>query len=87
VAVGSARYTVTSTAQVVGAGASGSGQGPSASAYMSNSGAIVYLGGAGVTTGNGVALADGASLTLWLFPGDRLYAVCATTSTLSVLQT
>jgi len=58
---------------------------------LSNSGSnVVYVGGSNVTSSNGAAIAaTSGTLTVQLFAGDQLYAVCASaqTSTLTVLQT
>jgi hypothetical protein len=66
-----------------------SASGPVASVLISNgSGAAIYLGGAGVTSSNGSVLAASTAVTLWLFPGDAVYAITASsTSTVGVLQT
>lgn len=50
--------------------------------------ASVYLGGAGVTTGNGFELAAGESLSVDLAEGERLYAIAASgTVPVHVLRT
>lgn len=85
--VGSKQYTVTSTPVLIASSPARSGTGPAASVFMSNTGATVYLGGVGVTSSNGVALVTTGTLSLFLFPGDDLYAVCGSSSVLSVLQT
>ncbi len=54
--------------------------------HITNTGAaVVYLGGPGVTLANGYALAAGASIQCALAPGDGLWAVCATSTTIGVL--
>lgn len=88
-AVGSAQVTV-GTDPVLLAQAPGSGgSGPVGSVLISNgAGDDIYLGGTGVTTGNGSLLAASTAVTLWLFPGDAIYAVAATDSSdVGVLQT
>jgi hypothetical protein len=86
VAVGSKQYTVTAAA-LVAAESSATASGPAGSVYLSNTGATVYLGGPNVSATTGAPLASGATATLFLFPGDELYAFCATSTVLSVLQT
>jgi len=89
-AVGSNQVTVGSSTPVLLAQAAVSfAPGPVASVLISNgSGAAIFLGGSGVTASNGSQLAASTAITLWLFPGDSLYAVTASsTSTVGVLQT
>lgn len=50
-------------------------------------GAVTDLGPAGVTSGQGFELAAGATVEICLEPGDVLFAVTATSSTLHVLRT
>lgn len=92
-AVGSAQYTVTSTPQVIASMPASSTGSPGSlqvgSAVVNNTGATVYLGGANVSSANGLAVATSATtyFTIPLFPGDTVYAVCSTSSVVSVLQT
>lgn len=90
--VGSQQYTVGSTPVLIAAvppatGFVGFQQ--TSSVVINNTGATVYLGGANVSTANGLAVATSATtyFTVALFPGDQLYAVCGTSSVVSVLQT
>lgn len=54
-------------------------------AIYNGSGSTVYLGGSGVTTGAGFPLATGTTLTVDLTPGSSLYAIAASSVTISVL--
>lgn len=88
--VGSQQYAVTGTASVIASvppltGSVGGGQ---VGAVIVTTSANVFLGGANVTSTNGLGITStSAPLTVPLFPGDVLYAVAATTATVSVLQT
>lgn len=91
-AVGSQQYTVTTTAVLIASappttGSPGFGQ--VGSVVVNNTGATVYLGGSNVSATNGLAVATSATtyFTIALFPGDNIYAICATSSVVSVLQT
>lgn len=88
-AVGSYQVTVGSSTAVLLAQAPAGGSGPVASVFISNgSGAAIFLGGAHVTSSNGASLAASTAITLWLFPGDALYAITASsTSSVGVIQT
>lgn len=91
-AVGSNQYTVTSSPQLIASmpPATGSpGYQQTGSVVINNTGATVYLGGSNVSTTTGLAVATSATtyFTVPLFPGDNLYAVCGTSSVVSVLQT
>ncbi len=89
-AVGSYQVTVGSSTAVLLAQAPNSvGPGPVGSVFISNgSGAAIFIGGAHVTSSNGASLAASTAITLWLFPGDALYAVTASsTSSVGVIQT
>ncbi len=55
---------------------------PSRYVVVSNgSGATVFLGGAGVTTGTGLSLAASTSMGFWLHPDEALYGIVASTGT------
>lgn len=54
---------------------------------ITNGAAVVFLGDASVTTTTGLSLAANATVTVELNYGERLYAICATSSTVSVLHT
>jgi hypothetical protein len=73
-------------AQIGWVGTTGS---QAASVYISNGGALIYLGGSSfVSPSNGVQLAPLTTLTVSLWPGDQLWAATSVgTSNLSVLQT
>jgi hypothetical protein len=93
VAVGSQQYALTSTASVI-ASAPGDalpGGTPVASAQVTIGipTANIYLGGVNVSSTNGllVASTNTVPFSVNLYPGDVLYAVTATTATVSVLQT
>lgn len=90
-AVGSAQYTITSTASVIASAPAGPFTGPvGAVVILPDATTDVYLGGSNVSSTNGLKAAHGTALVapITLFPGDVLYAVVATgTATVSVLQT
>lgn len=93
-AVGSQQYSVTSGSAVLIASmppATGSpGYQQTGSLVINNTGGVVYLGGSNVSSSNGLAVASSATtyFTIPLFPGDSVYAIAAsTTSVVSVLQT
>lgn len=90
-AVGSQQYAVTGTASVIasapGGTLPGAGVGPSASLVVTTT-ADIYLGGSNVSSTNGLKVSSTtAPFPIPLYPGDVLYAVAATTATVSVLQT
>lgn len=84
-AVASAQVTVGTTATLVSAVESDFSVG--SAAKVKNTGAAdVFLGGAGVTTTTGFALASGATTDVPLGPGEQLFAVAAATGTVHVLR-
>lgn len=90
-AVGAQQYAVTGTPSVIavapGASLPGSAAGPVGNVFVATS-ANAYLGGANVSSTTGLAITStSAPLSIPLYPGDVLYAVAATTATVSVLQT
>ncbi len=90
-AVGSQQYAVTGTASAVAAAPGESlpgAAGPAVAQVTVTTSADIYLGGANVSSTNGLKVSSTtAPLPVLLFPGDVLYAVAATTATVSVLQT
>jgi hypothetical protein len=86
---GSAQYTVgASTPALIASAPAGGGTGPVGWFYFTNGSGVIYLGGSGVTSANGAQLAASTTLTGWLFPGDSIYAITASsTSAVGVLQT
>jgi len=88
---GSAQYTAgASTAVLVAAAPVSQTPGPVGWFYFANgSGSIVvYLGGPGVTASNGAAVAANGTFSGYLFSGDQIYAIAASsTAAVSVLQT
>jgi hypothetical protein len=89
-AVGGQSSSVTSsTAVLLAAVPTSSFTGPVGSAVISNgSGGTVQVSGQGVTTSTGYPLAASTTITVTLYPGDAVYAIAAsTTSVVSVLQT
>jgi hypothetical protein len=86
---GSQQYAIGTAASLVAAAPVASGPGPAGWFYaVAGTAASVLLGGPGVTSSNGVALAAGGTMSAFLFQGDQVYALTASgTSTLSVLQT
>jgi len=89
-AVGSGQVAVTSTPTVIASAPPGSQVGPAAAVWLlPDAAADVYLGGSNVSSSNGLKLLHSTTLfgPITLFRGDVLYAVTATTATVSVLQT
>lgn len=84
-AISSAQVTVATSAVEL----SGAESGPvvGSTLVITNGAAVVFLGDATVTDATGLSLAANATLTVKLNNGERLYAICATTSTVSVLRT
>lgn len=85
-AVSSAQVTVTTTAQELSQNeADGDGH---ATLLLSNNGSVdLYVGPSGVTTGTGFKVAAGASLSVDLSPGERLFGVTGSSSSVHVLRT
>lgn len=54
---------------------------------IKNGAAVINLGPSGVTIGTGRSVAASAEVQVWLKPGDVLFAVCGTSSTVEVLRT
>ena len=54
---------------------------------IKNGSAVIALGPSTVAIGTGRTVAVSGEVQVWLKPGDVLYAVCATTSTVEVLRT
>jgi len=90
-AVGSQQYTVatgpTLIASAPGDALPGGTPSPSAWVTVNNTGATAYLGGSNVSASNGMPMLTATTQSFALFPGDQLYAFCATSSVVSVLQT
>lgn len=90
-AVGSQQYAVTGTASVVAVApepALAGTAGQAVAQVVVTTSADIYLGGSNVSASNGLKVqSTTAPLPVLLFPGDTLYAVAATTATVSVLQT
>ena len=87
---GSAQVSVTSGAAVLLAAAPVTlTPGQCGWAFVSNSSSgKVWLGGPGVTATNGAGLAASGTLPVPLFPGDQVFAIAdTTTSVVGVLQT
>ena len=87
---GSAQATGTSSAAVLLAAAPATlTPGQAGWAFVSNgSGGKIWLGGPGVTSSNGAGLAASATLPVPLFPGDQVYAIAdSASSVVGVLQT
>lgn len=87
---GSAQVSVTSAAAVLLAAAPVTlTPGQCGWAFLSNaSSGAVWLGGPGVTASNGASLAASGTLPVPLFPGDQVWAIAAsTTSVVGVLAT
>jgi hypothetical protein len=85
VAVSSEQITVETSAVELSSAESGAVAG--SKIMVTNGAAVVFLGGSGVTTLTGLSLAANATLTVELNHGERLYAICATSSDVSVLRT
>jgi hypothetical protein len=90
--VGSQQYSITSTRSVIAQAPAGTAMGGPAGAVLvantTGSAVTAYLGGDNVSSSNGYALAQNATVSITLYPGDVLYAITASsTATLSVLQT
>lgn len=82
------RATVTDAATELATNPIG-GQPRATTLHLANTGANpADLGGADVTSGNGYALAAGATTTITIPPGDTLHAICGATltTTIQVLQ-
>jgi hypothetical protein len=87
---GSAQVTVTSSAAVLLAAAPlAAYAGQTGWTCLSNgAGGKVWIGGPGVTSGSGVALAASAVLSIPLFSGDQVYGIAdSASSVMSVLTT
>lgn len=88
---GSQQYTTSSTAQLIASAPAEQAvvPGPVSWVYLTNgSGGSCYLGGRGVTTSNGATVAASATWSGFLFPGDQLYVIQNSgSSVLGVLQT
>lgn len=82
----SQQYTVTAAVPIASAPA-GVANTPVGQVYLSNGAAVLYLGGPNVTAINGAPVAANATMNIYLWPGDVLYAFCATSSVIGVLQT
>jgi hypothetical protein len=84
----SAAYTVTSTPVLIASAPNTPSTGPTGWFYLANGAAIIYLGGPSVSATNGVPVtATTGTFNGYLFAGDSVYAVCATTSNVTVFQT
>lgn len=84
---GSQQFTVTTTPQVIAAAPAGTTIMPVGWFYLANGAAAIYLGGSGVSATTGALVAINGTFTGFLFPGDQIWAYCATTSTVTILQT
>ena len=82
---GSLQYTVASSAVPIASAPAASAPGPVGWFYIANGAAAIFIGGPGVTTGTGAQIAANGTLSGFLFPGDQLYAICGTSSTVGVL--
>lgn len=78
-----------SAAQVVVTTATALNSASSDGTYLSikNGATIIALGPSNVAIGTGRTVAATAEVQVWLKPGDVLFAVCGTTSTVEVLRT
>jgi len=86
---GSAQWAVGTTPVLIASAGPAATVGPTGWFYIVNSPTTaVYLGGGtSVTSTTGASLATSGTVSGFLFPGDTLYAVTASsTSTVSVLQ-
>jgi hypothetical protein len=86
---GSQQYAIGTAPSLVASAPAGSVPGPTGWFWaVAGTAASVLLGGPGVTSSTGAALASGGTMSAFLFGGDQVYALTASgTSTLSVLQT
>jgi hypothetical protein len=87
---GSGQVTVTSAAAVLLAAVPPAvTPGQQGWAWLSNgSGGKIWVGGPGVTAGNGAGLAASTALSVPLFPGDQVYGIAdSATSVVGILQT
>lgn len=84
-AISSAQVTVATSAVELSVAESGPVAG--STLVITNGAAIVFLGDVGVTASTGLSLAASATLTVRLNGGERLYAICGTSSSVSVLRT
>lgn len=80
-AVSHATVTVATTAIALNT-ASTSGQ----QLYIFNGSEAIFLGSSSVTTSTGPQLAASGTLVLDVKPGDVVYAICATSSSVKVLS-
>jgi hypothetical protein len=84
---GSGQHVITATPALILAAAPRTRSGPTAWFSVTvTAGGPVYLGGSGVTSSNGAALAAGGTLVGSLFPGDQVYAAAPGIAALAVLQ-
>jgi hypothetical protein len=87
----SQQYTTTSSAQLIASAPAEQAvvPGPTGWVYLTNgSGGSLYLGGPNVSSSNGAAVAASATWSGWLFPGDSLYVIQdSASSVIGVLQT
>jgi len=81
-AVSSAQVSVTTSATALNTASTDGGY-----LVIKNGAAVIYLGASNVTSGTGLSVATTASVTVYLKPGDVLYGICATSSTVEVLRT
>jgi len=91
-AVGSQQYAITSTASIVASVPAGDvPTGPAGTVWLlADASNDVFIGGKGVTSSNGFKILHTITSPIGpftLFAGDVLYAVTASTATLTVLQT
>lgn len=87
-AITTGQVSVGTTATALSTAESDDRSGSSICVSNPSGGSTVYLGPAGVTTGNGFALDAGASMAFDLQPGELIYGIVASgTVTVSVLRT
>ena len=86
---GAQQYTVTAAALIASAPPSVNTTGPVGWFYIANGAAVVYLGGsaANATATTGASVAINGTFSGFLFPGDQIWAFCATTSVVTILLT
>jgi len=86
---GAQQYTVATTPVLIASAPATVTNGPSGWFYLSNTGATVYLAGssANATATTGAAVVTTGTFTGFLFPGDQIWAFCATSTVVTVLQT
>jgi hypothetical protein len=78
--------TVTTSATLVASAAGATLEDTIPVTIRNDSGGTIYIGGAGVTTANGLAVPTASAISLDLAPGDNLYGIAASSLALQVFK-